>query len=273
MFLFPQPTGDELKQLYSTEYFECGDFRCGHEENAFDPDTMDHLVSENTLDEIQNLKPQGRFLEVGCAGGAFLNAARKRGYAVEGVELSEDAAGIAKEKFGIKVFAGDLLDAGFDSAAFDIVYMGDVIEHLPDPVNTLKELHRIIAPGGLLVLELPSQTNTLFSRLGFFVYGALGKSITVALPPYHLFEYRPGSLRFLMESSGFRIGRLAQGCISPSDVNLRGGVLQRFGKKILQYPNWMLTRLFGVYGDRMAVFSIRDDSGSGPLDPLSKHSS
>ena len=260
IFLSPQPTSDELKQLYSAEYFEGGDFRCGHEGSAFAQETLDHLVSEHTLDEIQALMPNGKLLEVGCASGAFLNAARKRGYDVEGVELSEDASRIAREKFGIQVFQGDLLDARFDNGAFDVVYMGDVIEHLPDPLATLAELHRIIRPGGLLALELPSQTHTLFSRLGFFVYRILGRSTAVSLPPYHLFEYRPGSLRYLLEHSGFSVERLAQGCISPGEVHLRGGMHQRVGKKILQYPNWLLTRLLHVYGDRMAVFAARDDA-------------
>lgn len=255
IFLHPQPTAEELKQLYSSEYFEGGDFRCGHEGGYSDPATLERMAEPGLLIEIKAMTAGRRFLEIGCAGGAFLNAARKLGFQPQGVELSEDACRIARETFGLQVFAGELVDARFPDASFDVVFMGDVIEHLPNPIATLREVNRILDRKGMLVMGLPSQTNSLFSRIGFFVYGIAGKSATVALPPYHLFEYRPRSLRFLLRMCGFEISRLDQGIIPPDQINLRGPAVQRFGKKVLQYPNFVLTRIFGVCGDRITVFA------------------
>lgn len=255
IFLHPQPTPEELKQLYDRDYFEGGDFRCGHEGNYCDSATLQRLTQPDLLLKIKELKAGRRFLEVGCAGGALLNSAREFGFTVQGVELSEDASRMARETFGVPVFTGELLDARFSDASFDVVYMGDVIEHLPSPVKTIQEINRILSPDGLLVLDLPSQTNTLFSKTGLMLYGLLGKRVTASLPPYHLFEYRPQSVSYLLQLCGFRILTLHQTIISPGEINLRGSLVERLGKRLFQYPNWFLTRMFHVYGDRIRIFA------------------
>ena len=261
IFLHPQPTAEELKQLYSAEYFEGGDFRCGHEEGYSEPATLEKMADPGLLIEIKAMTTGRRFLEIGCAGGAFLNAAQKHGFLAQGVELSEDACRFAKETFGLQVFAGELADARFPDGSFDVVFMGDVIEHLPDPIATLREINRVLDRKGILVMALPSQTNSLFSRIGFIAYGMLGRVATVSLPPYHLFEYRPRSLRFLLKLCGFEISRLDQGIIPPNQINLRGPAIQRLGKRVLQYPNFALTRFFGMYGDRITVFASTKGKG------------
>lgn len=257
IFLHPQPTPEELRQLYDRDYFEGGDFRCGHEGSYCDSSTLQHLTQPELLLKIKSMNLGQRFLEIGCAGGALLNTARELGFTVQGVELSEDASRMARETFSVPVFTGELLDARFADASFDIVYMGDVIEHLPDPVRTIQEINRILPARGLLVLDLPSQTNTLFSRLGFLLYGMLGKRVTASLPPYHLFEYRPQSVSYLLQLCGFKILTLHQMIISPREINLRGSLPERMGKQLFQYPNWFLTRVFHVYGDRIRLFAQR----------------
>ncbi len=256
IFIHPQPTSNEIKQMYSKEYFE-GDFRCGHAGSYFEEGSLEHLVDTGLLQRIKQYKPSGKFLEIGCAGGAFLDAARKEGYDVTGVEFSEDASAIARKKFNLQVITGDITDAKFTDNVFDVVFMGDVLEHLPDPVTTVKEIHRITAPEGMLVLLVPSQTNTIFSRAGFFAYNLLGKKAVVNLPPYHLFEYRPDSMEELLRRCGFASVRKIGSLIPPSNVTLRGSTAQRIGKKIFQYPNYILTKLFGVFGDRLDVFAVK----------------
>ena len=256
IFLDPQPSPEEIRSLYAKDYFD-GDYRCGHAGSCFTEATADALLDRHLLDRIRAERASGRFLEVGCAGGTFLSAARDTGYDVCGVEISPDAADVAIKRFGLDVRIGDLAAARFPAQSFDVVFMGDVIEHLHNPVATLKELHRIMTPGGILVLACPTQTNTLFSRLGFAVYGMLGKTVSVSLPPYHLFEYRPKSMRRLLQGTGFALRRLHGGLIPPSSIALRGSWMHRTGKKLLQYPNVILTRVFGIWGDRLEVIAAK----------------
>ena len=256
IFVYPQPSAEELLELSSKEYFD-GDFRCGHQGSYFDDRTLAAVVDQSLLDRIGRVKSGGRFLEIGCAGGAFLDAARKRGYVVRGVEFSRDAAQVARDRFGLEVVTGDVCDAGFAEGSWDVVFMGDVIEHLTDPVSTLREIRRITSSGGLLVLVCPSQTHTIFSRLGFALYTILGMKVSVDLPPYHLFEYRPASIRNLLRISGFEVIDVSESMISPGRVSLRGSAVRRVAKKIIQYPNFLITGLFGVLGDRLEVLASR----------------
>jgi len=256
IFLSPQPSAEEIAGLYSREYFE-GDFRCGHAGSYFSEETLSRIVDPGMVDRIRAVIPGGRFLEIGCAGGAFLAAVRSRGYEVRGVEVSDEAAEFARKKFSLDVVTGDLRSARFADGSFDIVFMADVLEHLPDPVATLGEIRRVLREGGLAVVICPTQTNTLFSRMGFFVYSLLGRRATVQLPPYHLFEYRPGSLRKLITGSGFSILKEVSSAIPPGELALRGPVLERAGKRLFQYPNLLVTKAFGWFGDRIEVFAVK----------------
>ena len=94
---------------------------------------------------------QPRVLDIGCATGLFLEVARADGWQTWGVELSSWAAKRAQSK-GLTVHEGTLEEASYPDSFFTVVTMWDVIEHLADPVKTLAEVHRIMSPGGLLVL-------------------------------------------------------------------------------------------------------------------------
>lgn len=258
IFIDPQPTAKEIADMYRKEYFE-GDFRCGHAGSYFDDATLQNLASLPLLRRIRQYQSTGRFLEVGCAGGAFLSAARQSGFEVTGVEFSEEAAKFAREKFHLDISTGDLTDIHLPAAAFDIVFMGDVLEHLPDPLAVIREVNRITKSGGLLVLLCPTQTDTVFSRLGFGLYSALGKTAAVNLPPYHLFEYRPASMRYLLETCRFEIVDSVSEIIPPGKITLRGPVIQNVGKKLFHYPNYLFTKIFHLLGDRIEMFAKKKD--------------
>lgn len=257
IFIHPQPTQEELKQLYSKEYFE-GDFRCGHAGSYFDDATAGELSDVSFIKKIKQYKKNGKLLEIGCAGGIFLNAARNEGYDVCGVEYSNDAVELARKKFKLDVITGELKEGMFQLETFDIIFMGDVIEHLPDPMHTLKLINSILKISGILVIVCPMQTNTIFSRIGFKVYETLKKKATVGLPPYHLFEYRPNSLSWLFQNASFKIIKMDQSIIPPAKISLRGPISQRVFKKVFQYPNYMLTKVLNRFGDRVEVFAVKE---------------
>ena len=106
----------------------------------------------------------GRLLEVGCGQGLFLDRARGRGWEVEGVDVLAEVVRTARAERGLAVHEGELFDAGFPSERFDVVYMSEVIEHVVEPVPLLREVHRVLRPGGVAVLDT-GNANSWSARL------------------------------------------------------------------------------------------------------------
>ncbi len=94
----------------------------------------------------------GRLLEIGCAAGWLLHGARSLGWEVEGIEASPKFQRYASSTLGLLVHLGTLESVSLEPGRFDVMVMTDVIEHLTDPVADLKRIHRLLAPGGHLVL-------------------------------------------------------------------------------------------------------------------------
>jgi 2-polyprenyl-3-methyl-5-hydroxy-6-metoxy-1,4-benzoquinol methylase len=120
------------------------------------------------LDLLAEHVPGGRLLEVGCGYGLLLDEARRRGYEVEGVELSAEAVRYARERLGLPVREMALEDATLEAAAdgerYDAVVAVDVLEHLDDPVAALDRLCALLAPGGAL-LTVNGDPSSLVARV------------------------------------------------------------------------------------------------------------
>jgi SAM-dependent methyltransferase len=143
-------------------------------------------------------KPCGQLLDVGCATGDFLDVMRQYpGWEVCGVELSDYASRYAREQLGLDVRTGTLESAQFPEAVFDVVTLWDVIEHLPDPLGTLRQIHRLLRPGGLLVFNTPN-LESLDARL-FKAYW-IGYEL-----PRHLHVFSRRTLLTLIEIACFRL--------------------------------------------------------------------
>lgn len=250
-YVWPQPDAETLHRMYGKEYFE-SDFHCGHSEQTA------YVRQEVPLPDwvsATGIRPPADVLEIGCATGHQLKAFRDAGYRCAGVEISTDAAAFAREEYGLGVAVGTVETTAFDEQRFDVTYLHDVFEHLTNPADTLKKIRSWMKPGGIIVIVIPTQTNTVFSRIGMAAYSLLGKRTRVMLPPYHLFEYRPESIRRLLIQAGFQDIRIFPSIMKPSEIALRGSRVQRVMKKFLHYPNYFLTRLTGRYGDRLTVLA------------------
>ncbi len=97
--------------------------------------------------------PQRRMLDVGCNRGLLLEAARRQGWLVSGVELSPVAAQRARDAYGLTVYpALDALPAG---AKFELITLWHVLEHVHAPVEFLRDIARYLANPGLLAIQVP----------------------------------------------------------------------------------------------------------------------
>lgn len=111
---------------------------------------------------------RGRLLDVGCGNGLFLAHMQNFGWQVSGIEPDPDAVRSARERYGLQdIYIGSLENVEIKKNSFDAVTMNHVIEHLPDPVQTLKQCWYVLRPGGQLVLTTPNAESLgrhLFKR-------------------------------------------------------------------------------------------------------------
>jgi 2-polyprenyl-3-methyl-5-hydroxy-6-metoxy-1,4-benzoquinol methylase len=110
--------------------------------------------------------PGGRVLDVGCGAGEWLLKMRELGWQVEGVDFDENAVKAAARS-GLEIGIGSVEDQNYPDERFDAITLNHVIEHVPDPMRTLTECHRILKKGGKLVLFTPngaSLSHKLFKR-------------------------------------------------------------------------------------------------------------
>lgn len=147
-----------------------------------------------SLAMIRRHVPGGRLLEIGCANGFFLNAARMS-YETVGVEPSRAASEYARSKLRLDVPAATMADARFPDASFDAVALIDVIEHVPDPLAMLREAARVTRPGGVLYLVTPDVESLSARVLRGRWWG---------LRPAHIFYFSPRTLAAMLEKAGFR---------------------------------------------------------------------
>jgi len=196
IYLNPRPEPDEMARYYPSDYIAY--YRAIEDEPSFSR-RLDRRygLHKRCREVIRRASEPGHLLDVGCATGVFLDGMCQRGWTVTGVEVNAKAAQYARERLGLEVFVGELEDAGYPDASFDVITLWDVLEHVPDPRRTLGEISRILRPSGLLVLSLPNP-DCLEARL-FGPYWA-GWDV-----PRHLYIFSRSVLERLLAETGFQI--------------------------------------------------------------------
>jgi SAM-dependent methyltransferase len=188
---FEPPLGaDEVGRFDPDEYYG----QVGSKFQPFVEKVVRWIGSRHIEYLAQGLPPGGRVLDVGCGRGVILGALADRGFEVHGVERSASAAGGADPRAAIRV-APRLADAGYPDGHFDEVVIWHVLEHLEDPLGTITEVHRILRPGGRVVVAVPnfSSAQARWSGAAWFHLDA----------PRHLFHFPLESLCRLLGNAGF----------------------------------------------------------------------
>ena len=147
-------------------------------------------------DEVRHLRarPGGRLLDVGCGSGAWLSDMRGLGWQVSGLDFDANAVAVAMRR-GLDVHIGSLEAQNYPDESFDAITLNHVIEHLPDPVATLSECHRILKVGGELMLFTPNTAS-----FGHRLFKEFWRGLE---PPRHLHLFCPGSIRAILLVAGF----------------------------------------------------------------------
>jgi 2-polyprenyl-3-methyl-5-hydroxy-6-metoxy-1,4-benzoquinol methylase len=153
-------------------------------------------VMAERLHWVQRFIASGQLLDVGCADGAFLELAARAGFQAHGVEPDPTTSAEAQKRTGVRVFSGTLADARYPAASFDVVVLFHVLEHLDSPRRTLQEIHRLLRPDGLIVIETPN--------IASFWFHLLGRRWRQFIPDHYYF-FSPATLTRLLEENGFRV--------------------------------------------------------------------
>jgi SAM-dependent methyltransferase len=99
--------------------------------------------------------PPARVLDLGSGHGGLVLLLRRAGYDASGLELSPWVVAFAREIFGVPMMLGPLEDQQFGPASFDLITTMDVLEHLPDPVGTLRLAAERLREAGVMVVQTP----------------------------------------------------------------------------------------------------------------------
>ncbi len=224
VYVNPRPDGPTLGLMYADPAYYTDGYNLGVEtDNYFT--RRDELITqyESTARALaKELNTTGDLLELGSAGGFFLEGARRAGFKVRGVELSPTAVDYARRELKLEIFYGELADAPWPDASFDVAYADNVLEHTTDPTSVVRKLHSLLRPRGHLIVIVPSYVNSPWFRALLLAQRMLPRRLLGAQlvrllkldperdagPPYHILEFDRRTLLPLLEKSGFEIVRV-----------------------------------------------------------------
>jgi SAM-dependent methyltransferase len=190
---------DVIKYRLAVRGFGTSEWVSSANEYAFkEHDGSSHAV---ILDLLSGLPPS-RILDLGCSSGLLAERMRARGHFVVGVDSTEtpDVRGRTDAFFVADLDRGIPDEAGID---YDLVVAGDVIEHLSRPGDLLRQINRVLRPGGQVMLSVPNFAHwypRIRVGLGLFGYDRRG-----ILDDTHLRFFTRSSLRRLVRGAGFDI--------------------------------------------------------------------
>jgi len=154
------------------------------------------LTANVRLDQIAKYNPGKKMLDIGCAAGFFLEAAKKRGYEVNGIEFSASAIEQASPTVKEKIMRGDVhQEISRWQEKIDWVSAFDIIEHTHDPVKLVRDIKSILKPGGLLVMSSPDT--------GHYLRSVMRSHWPMLQPLQHTVLFSQKAIKNLLLSEGF----------------------------------------------------------------------
>ena len=198
----PLPSIKELDEVYSHEYYTT-EKPLYIEHYLEDKKWWDVVYSDRyDIFEYNLSQSQRRILDVGSGPGLFLNKGKERGWEVKGIEPSAQAAAYSRDTLGLDI-EETFLDK--DSVAklgqFDVVNLGEVLEHLPEPLEMLKLVHGLLDDEGLICIIVPND----FNPFQLILRDHVGFNPWWIAPPHHINYFNFDSLTSLVVKAGFEV--------------------------------------------------------------------
>ncbi len=196
-YLSPRPTAQAIKKIYSHEYFERGHVGSGYTDYAGLRSDL-HKEAQRRLKLINNYIQTGKLLDAGCGQGDFLTEAKNYGFSVTGCDIASSAISYVKKTLKLPAIVAPIALGRLPKGPFDVISSWDVIEHMTDPIMSLRAFHQVQKKGGYLFMTTPD-INSIDARiLGKFWYGF--KRI-----PEHLYYFSPITMKRMLEDAGYEM--------------------------------------------------------------------
>lgn len=209
------------------------------------------------LPAVTASKEAPRLLDFGCGSGAFLSRAAEMGWEPTGVDFDPDAVEICRRQ-GLNVYCGDADALPPGMGNFDAIMLNHALEHLPDPVATLRRLRTLLSPTGWLWVTVPNPAG-LCHRL-------FGKSWRGLETPRHLCLFTGPAINSTLRAAGFdRVRLMRRGMFSPKllreslqIMEIRGGKpWARWRFVMLRLATTILATFFPRHGEDLTLVASR----------------
>lgn len=211
IYINSQPAGEEYNLYHKTEFLAEKDVR---EVVDLSPKlcSRDLEIKKSIFDFLKNYLKEGQnVLDIGCGFGGLMKIVKEEsGANVYGIELNDLDVKAAKEFYGFDLFHGSLAD--FFSREenwnkFDVIIMHHTLEHLPEPLESLEQIKKILKPAGVLYIGVPNAMN-------------IKKRPEIFFQIAHPFSYSPHSLKLMSEKAGFGIVKFNENAGYPGGMEM-----------------------------------------------------
>jgi len=242
---FPSASAGELARLYGDGYYVYAET---------DEARWARAVQQYAVHLLDFEGSGGRLLDVGCAMGHLAALARARGWRVTGIDLSAEAVSQAAARFGLDVRAGTLARHVGTLHRFDVVFMGDVIEHVTHPGQLLGEAKKVLVPGGCVCIDTPNWGGR---------WRRWGGPYWLGLNRFHVSLFQADTLARLLE--GLKFADIWTGSYANHRYEAWASrpELDRFLRWLPKFISWRLRRMIARLPSRSAWADLIDPPPTG----------
>jgi 2-polyprenyl-3-methyl-5-hydroxy-6-metoxy-1,4-benzoquinol methylase len=187
VFISPREDGSEILRQYADDVSSPISYYVNSAH-------VDALIFEKRLDWTERFVQKGRLLDIGCNVGTFMDVARRRGWDVTGIEVNKNAYELCRQK-GHKVygeFFSPELVSTLKATEFDLVCLNDVIEHFPNPMESMNLVAPLLRSGGIVTINTPNFDNFVARTFQL-------------KPKEHVFYFNKVTATRILEQAGFEI--------------------------------------------------------------------
>jgi 2-polyprenyl-3-methyl-5-hydroxy-6-metoxy-1,4-benzoquinol methylase len=245
VYVNPQPAQEELVNFYGEEYYREWTERQKNVRTFLWRKRLKDLV------KYKEKKSEGQapaLLDVGCGNGEFLEMA-KATYQIHGTEISPFAVEYVNRNLGTKVHMGNLSELNLLPNTYDVITIWHTLEHMPDPLENLKEAKQILKDDGLLIIEVPNMNAYIERAIYRVVKRKQERFFSIYDREPHLFHFTPSTLKDILKRAGFQVVKCG-----PEVSHVL------WQKKIVEYLGIIVHHLTGInVGSTIRVYASKAD--------------